>query len=531
MSDERIREFHTEMWFRNPNGYVKELAEVGEYWVSWDYGLIKKTRLDPVKTCELYFGKEMPWRILIIAEWGAAEYCPGDLFGKPSAVYPVFTYGDSQHVLEEMFEEPWGEDSERCSNPNDDLADRVPILGQEHRVVITELPKMTDARSRAFLRFMAGKQQENPECIVHLHGLTAFRPMFAYPFRAVDFEARTTAQGGRVNMPNGATVPYERSVNSPQWLKLMNVTVGDLAVPRNRCMFNIRSAAWAAKYFRSALRFRAAGGSSAITYPGMGNENASGDASDDISVLIRAKEAELRRRVEAGEVEVSEDIKAKLLHKPANPGSVDTESSEVEYQPPQVASSSSFKNTRYQPGDRVTCDNCSVARSCKVYREGSVCNVPKSPGEKLAKAFSSRDSAQIIDGLGHLLSLQSERLGEAMDDERDFGEKNPEVTKMMNSLFSNGTKLAKLIDPALNGGGTTVNVGVASGGAAQVATGNPNTIMAQVMRVLEDKGIPRSEITSDMVSGVLRAMNGGSPSILSDEPRAIEGIVEKRSDA
>lgn len=519
MGEHDIREFGTEMWFRNPNGYVRELAEVGEYLVTWDYGLVKKTRLDPVKTCELYFGIDKPWRAIIVAEWGAAEYRPGDKFGIPSAVHPVFTYGDSQEILEEMLAFPWGQDSELCANPDEQPADRVPVMGQEHRIIITNLPNMRDARSRGFLRFMAGKQQEYPECIVHLHGLTAFRPMFAYPFRAVDFEARTTAQGGRVCMPTGNIVPYERSVNTPQWLKLLGYTVGDLAIPRQRTMFNISSAVWAAKYFRSSLRFRVGRKSpNGTVFPGMGNDEAANEPDDELSILIRAKEAEARKRIEAGEIP---DPTAQV---------VDTKSSDNDYQPPVVSSPSSFHNVKYQTGDRVSCDSCSVARSCKVYREGSVCNLTSSDGQKLAKAFGSRDSGQIIDALGHLLGMQSERLDTAMQNERDFGETDPEVTKLMNSLFKNGTTLAKLVDPTLNGAGVNVNVGVGAGGQAQVTTGNPNTIMAQIIRVLEDKGIPRSEITSDMVAGVLKAMNGGSDVDHSGGARAIEGVVTKRSD-
>lgn len=520
VGNETIREFDIEMWFRNPNGYVRELAEVGEYLVCWDYGLVKKTRLDPVKTCNLYFGIDKPWRAIVVAEWGAAEYRPGDEYGIPSAVYPVFTYGDSQDILEEMLELPWGKDAQLCCNPLDQPADHVPVMGQEHRVVITSMPNMRDARSRGFLRFLAEKQQQYPDCIVHVHGLSAFRPMFAYPFRAVDFEARTTAQGGRVCMPTGNIVPYEKSVNTPQWLKLLNYTVGDLAVPRNRCMFNIESASWAAKYFRSSLRFRVGRQSpNGTVFPGMGNDEAAGEADDELSILIRAKEAKARKRLEElGRSEVTNE-------------GVDTKSSDNDYRPPVVKASTSFKTVKYIAGDKVTCDTCSVARTCKVYREGSVCNLPKSDGERLAKAFGSRDSGQIVDALGHILGLQSRRLDTAMQNEEDFGETDPNVTSLMNSLFKNGTTLAKLIDPSLNGAGVSVNVGVAAGGQAQVTTGNPNTVMAQIIRLLEEKGIPRSEITSDMVAGILKEMNRGSVPELSDGGHAIEGVVTKRSDS
>lgn len=523
-----ISEFPIEMWFRNPNGYVKELAEVGEYKLTWDYGLVKKTRLDPVKLCELYFGLDKPWRIIVVAEWGAAEYKPGDRYGNPSAVYPVFTYGESQAILEELLDNPWGEDADLCANPDDLYADRVPILGQENRLVITGLPDMKTPGGRSFLRYLAGKQQEYPECKIHIHGLTAFRPMFAYPFHAVDFEARTSAQGGRVNMPNGSIIQYERTASLPQWLRLMGVTVGDLAVPRNRCMFNIRSAVWSAKYYRSTLRFRSIT-SRGPNFYGMGNEEAVEEQpDDDISIRIRIREAEIREKVLNGEIDPPEGFNADATRK-INKTPVDTKSSDKDFTPRVIEPVTAKSGMNYQPGDKVTCNSCSVAKKCKLFREGSVCRVPKSPGERLARAFSSRDADQIIDGLGNVLGMQSMRLERVMRDEEEFGENDPEVTKIMNSLFSNGAKLAKLINPALNGPGTTVNVGVGAGGSAQVTTGNPNTIMAQIVRALEEKGIPRSEITSDMVAGVLRAMNGGSTDDISQAPRAIEGVVVERA--
>lgn len=64
----------TEVWFRNPHDYIRELVEVGECRIAWDRGLLVKRGIDPIKHADLYYGKGTDWRILTVGNQGSAEY-------------------------------------------------------------------------------------------------------------------------------------------------------------------------------------------------------------------------------------------------------------------------------------------------------------------------------------------------------------------------------------------------------------------------------------------------------------------------
>ncbi len=125
----------------------------------------------------------------------------------------------------------------------------------------------------------------------------------------------------------------------------------------------------------------------------------------------------------------------------------------------------------------------------------------------------------IIDGLGTLLATQARRLDRGLADESLYGELDPEVTKMANQLFTNGTKLAKLVDPG-RFSGPKVQVNVGAGGAASISASTPNQVMGAIVRELESRGIPRDKITPDMVANLLgeMAQAGGAS-------KAVEGRV------
>lgn len=99
---------------------------------------------------------------------------------------------------------------------------------------------------------------------------------------------------------------------------------------------------------------------------------------------------------------------------------------------------------------------------------------------------------------------------------------SPDTTAMLNALFSNGVKYAKLIDPALRAG-PKVNVNVA-GGAVSVGSerATPQEIMKNVVSAIEATGIPRSEITPSMVRGMMEQMYGPMESLPAADPRVIE---------
>jgi hypothetical protein len=168
---------------------------------------------------------------------------------------------------------------------------------------------------------------------------------------------------------------------------------------------------------------------------------------------------------------------------------------------PLTTKSIQMRRQAFREGDLFLCDLCSRQNSCKFFRTGSVCIVPGSEGEQLANLLGSRDSERIMEGLGTLQAAGARRLEQGLDTEQSTGKLDPEVTKIINSLFMNGVRLAKLRDPALAAAGApklklTMN-------QQQITVGSPKELMAQIMAELEGKGIPRDQITPEMVQRII----------------------------
>jgi len=446
----------TEVWFRNPHAYVKELAEVGgKKRVAWDRGMLVKKRIEPVAHAKLYFGQDDDFEIFCIGTQGTAHLDKDHTLENPKAVYPTWEYGEDFEILEEMVSSPIGEDLDAC---NDDSipVDQRPVYGQQHYVIVTNLPNARLSANRPFYRHLSELQEEYSNCTIYVHGSYSFRIMFGMGYGAADVDPRTDAAKGRVTLPNGKELAYARLVSHMQWVHLLEFSIPELKIPRNRCMFNIKSATWASENFNKDINFKT-----------------------------------------RGKVEVDPDSPVTIT--------------------PVMPSSGSRKGPI--SGDKITCDTCSLTSTCKLAREGAVCSVEGSETSPLAKAFQSRDSGRILDGLGTILAAQTNRLEQGMRNEDEFGELDPEVTKMMNSLFANGVKLAKLVDPTL----TKPLVQINNGSAGAVAGSNPKELGAQVIRALEDQGISRDNITPEMFESMLLKMTGGpAPSA---QPTAIEGTV------
>lgn len=451
----------TEVWFRNPHNYIRELAEVGAGRIIWDRGLVIKRRIDPLKHAAIYFaGRD--WRVMLAGEQGTAEYTK-DSGNTPVGVYPTWDASQEElPLLEEMMQYPVGDDADACNDPTLP-ADQKPIAGQEHRVVVINLPKAYTIPGRAFIRKLKELQEDYPECKLHVHGLYSWRISFGMGFGATDVDPRTNAGKGKVTLPSGKEMFAEQTVSCPQWVTMLGMKPVDLTrEPRNRCIYNIKSAIWASENFMDNVAFasRAAPGQPAP------------DTTSKAPVPIEVK-------------------------------------SQRPFSAPVVA----------QPSDKINCDTCSLQNSCKYYRQGSVCSVPGSEPAALAKHFKTRDSGQIIDGLGTLLALQARRLDKGVAEENVYGELDPEVTKLANQLFSNGVKFAKLIDPSLNGPNVQVNVGGAANTAA-IQASTPNQVLGGIVRELERRGISRDQITPDMVGNLIAEMAGAG-----NAPQAIEGRV------
>ena len=437
----------TEVWFRNPHDYIKELVEVGVGMIAWDRGLLVKRKIDPVKHASLYYGNAIQFRALLVGEQGTAEYRNGDPLEKPSAVYPTWCYGEELSLLEEILESPPGEDLVAC-NDHTVPVDQRPVWGQEHRVVITDIPKLTTGPGRKFLSVLRVLQEDYPRAIIHLHGLYGFRSAFSMGFGAADIEPRTAAQKGKLHFPSGKELPWERAIPHPEWVTLMGFNPVDMKIPRNRCMYNIKAALWAGENYDKIYNFRT--------------------------------------RPLPGDV-------------------IDFHSSDEAHRPLTNNRALMHNKLPVKDGDKVVCNSCSLALECKYYRDGAVCSLPGEETNDLARMFNTRDSDQIIDGLGTLVAANTRRLERGMKEEAVFGDVDPNVTKLLGAVFDQGIKLAKLVDPALRGG-ARVQVNVGAGGTASVAMANPKQLIATVFRQLEEQGIPRDQITAEMVKGTLEGM-------------------------
>jgi hypothetical protein len=339
--------------------------------VAWDYGILRKRNIDANRFMDLYFGRSSGWRGLLIGQQGTLEIATDFDKDDPVARHPTWEYGQEISLLQQYVE----------TVPTD----------RDHRVVVIRPPAANTGLGRQFYRLLTEMQEDHPECILHVHGMYSYRMMFGPWYRSVDFEPRLLAKNGKVTLPTGKEVRFEATFEEAHWVTLLGFRPSDLRVPRNRCIFNIKSAQWASEHFKDAVK-------------------------------IRTK----------GFINVDPDDPFK-----------------------RVPTSKSIMVRRIRPkdSDKLLCNTCSLQTACKYYREGAVCIVPDSEPQELAKFFKSRDSDTIIDGLGTLLATQANRLDKALESEEVDEKLHPETRKIIESLFDRGVKLAKLLDPKLAAAG------------------------------------------------------------------------------
>jgi hypothetical protein len=433
----------TEVWFRNPLTYIRECAELLVPRIVWDRGLLFKNRVDPTKHAETHLPSIVQYRLLLVGDQGTAELRRGHPKTKPYAVYPTWEYGiDTIDDLERLLR------TQHIPNGKGLPPDEVGVPGQEHRVVIIRPPDAQSMSGRAFIGVLRDLQFEYPKAIIHYHGTYSFAVAFGNGYGAADIDPVADARRGRVRLGSGRAMLWEEAAGYQGWVELSGYSVPDLAVARNRTMFNMRSAMWAGEHFNENLRFKV--------------RPDEGDVIDHTSI-----------------VPVPLEISSKRTR--------------------------SWRSTPVS-GDKYACDHCSLAPTCKYQRDGGVCSIPDSDTAGLARYFKTRDAEQIIDGLGRLMEKQVERAERAIEQEKADGENNPEVTKELKIIFDEGVKLAKLIDPARAGG---TKVGVFIGGAAIEggAAMTPSALVAAAVAELEAQGIPRADIDTAAVATYIANKN------------------------
>lgn len=475
----------TEVWLRRPSLYIRDALANGYTRYVFDREVASKVHMDVCSYMrEMCLGVQPQAEYLLVGPQGAAHYDLSSVHQRPKAVYPVWDPSLPMEHLRALMEEPVSEDDpKRYSKLPPGLR---PIPGQEHRVIVRNMGKSSDLLVQKLFERVNILLEEYPDCKVHLSGQTNYQMMFDYPYHSVDFDPTNSGAGlsfTRLCLPNGITMREDNKPEWPayeEWVNLLGFQFLQVVKSRRILVnYNIASVHWAAKYFTSSLKVNMK------WKPSL----------DEAGVpLVYFKPKETRTTHWGRLVRSAERIKL-------------------------------LKNSKDLQADFILCDWCMFRATCRLARVNSVCIYKGADTVPLADAFGSRNAGRIIDGLSDLLKKQADRTERAIAEEALKTESDPEVTKQINALFRNGTLLAKLLDPSLNGRSTTVNVGVAvnAGNAAAVAAADPKQLVSNAVMALEEQGFTRDEITKDMIATMLQ--NPGVPIRQAPPRKQIEGVI------
>lgn len=454
----------TDIWFRNAKSCMASCAEEGVIRLTWTRQHLHRLKMDGLTYVrQFYMHTPLRPKIMLVGIQGTSEYGIFDRLDKPIAVYPTWSgKNDDVSELIDFIENPVGEDLSKCNDESIPPSLR-PIYGQRHRVVIHNSPSAGSGVGQKYWAQIAQIQSDNPNVELFINGPMSFAVLFGLNFKACDFglnDAGDTNQN--IILPNGMNIRFNRNdlhklLQWEDWIHQLGFTIEQLLDNKNdaRSRLRIRSARWAAKHWNENYRFHVSGYNIAVDT----------EVSDSEFVAPQSRIVILRR-----------------------------------------------KKFTTRAADKVLCNRCCIAPGCKVYRADSICGLRESEMSDLEKYFQSRNAGLIIDGLAEITKLQARRVDSSIDVEAASGEVDPSVTTQINALFANGVKLAKLVNPDLNGKGTAVQVNIGSPGSAEVVSmTNPKELMSGIVAMIEGMGFKREEITPSMIEGVLVGMSTATP--------------------
>lgn len=451
-----------DLWFRQPRVYMPHALEAGASNFTWHLASALSKKYDVLSWFRNAVIGYPECRMMIVDYSGAAEYTQYSPYEIPLAVYPTWSADEDFNELIHLVENPVSENPEFTDN--EAIArDMRPVRGQKHRVVLHHLGEAGAQRDGLILR-IRDLQQLHPECEIFISQQIMFSTLFGLGFKAGDVIPASVMEAGgiteAVNLPTGKRLGAPNIWDSrySDWFELLGWRQRDLYDKHQMTRYNIEALMWAARNYDKAIPFVREG----ATARGRKQVIRSPEfliTSDKDFVLPAG------RRILMRNLGLDEEL------------------------------------------DKLACDTCMLHNACTLSREGAVCAVKGSDGMELSKHFGTRNAQAIIDGLDKLLKKQVERLENAQTAEEVSGDPDPDLTKQYNSVFANATKLAKLIDPSLAGGAKVqVNVGVNGNAAVAVASADPKQLVASVVAELEASGIPRADITPEMIKGVLTGM-------------------------
>lgn len=300
------------------------------------------------------------------------------------------------------------------------------------------------AGHRPFFQHLHELMEDNPHAEVHVHGLYGFGRMFGSGFHSLDYEPKKLARRGKVVLPIGKEVQFEDAwFYYPKWVRAIGYERTDLSVPRNRCMFNMAAARWAGLNWNAKVEFER-----------------------------KAFQPVAPKEFLGGETKIDKPTRRKNA----------------------------------KPGDMIECNSCSLQFSCSLFRAGRLCLIPGSEGAMIAKFFQTQKVEDALDGLGKIVEISAERTERAVALEKEGEEIDPEVSKLVDSLWKKGAEYVRLLQPK----GPLVNINNAptaiTGPAAAELTGttDEHQLVAAAFAKLERAGWPRAAITEEAVGRVLR---------------------------
>lgn len=471
----------TELWLRNPQRSIRQALTEGVERFVFDQALLNHRRQSAHAFMREHFsGAGLNPEFIIVGDQGARLHNLFTEFANPLAVWPVWTFGDDLEVLEQYLQAPHGEDVLLCTDEEIESSVR-PVYRQPHRVFIAgiknpHLPVV--AKQIAEVRALCN---DYPEAETHLTGAQAFSLLFGWGWNSVDWSADPLRVNGTIQFPNGWVLGFadrEKWDMYSDWVELVGWSMKKTS-RLELVNFHLRSVKWAAENYTSDARYKRRFSPTSTELEGL--------APSQMRSLTMQKTANWRR---------ARTVAARAL--------------------PMYESAD---------GDKALCNHCVLRTSCNLARADMVCAIEGTEMGELAKYLGTRNTDSIIEGMLKLLSVQADRMEDALVDERNNGETSPEVTRQMNSVFKNAGVVAKLIDPNLNGKGTTITNQTLNvhGSPTAVSMTDPRQVMSAIVKELEQAGIPRNEITMDMIKGILSQSGQDAEQV--SQRQAIEGAV------
>lgn len=469
-----------QLWVRDPFDYIDKVLEVpwGVVRTVWSAEFVRVTGIDPRKALN-HLLPNRAWEALMIDARGAFH-----MTGSSHRIeqWEHWKYGDPIKRLMECF-----------------------VSGQRF---VVEFPgvDVPAAKRNEFMKYYHRFAEACPQAKPHLHGSVGYGKGFgSHPF-SVDFDLSHLPSIGAIQLPNGRLVrkdelreiEYTNDHDRHEHWALMVGRDNLLGLVDNedeRIRFEIAAMSWAATNWEKVTATRVVGINRV-------------DKPTDFTAEQEKKSYLTRlREMSATDESFKHD---EVTRSPWGWG---------------------WGRRKALPTDRIACDTCSLADVCKAFRQGSVCAVPNTDGDSLAKKFGTRSSSAITAGLQELMQLNAGRIQTALEheqknmaDEEHPQGLDPELTKLIDKTIQHGEKVAKLIDPRLRPGPAAL-VQVNNGQQQPTIGATPQQLTATVFRELEAKGMKREEITPEIINDYVKVLSNMSPSGDMNDDEYIEGEV------